>query len=309
LLDATAVRDPAVRRRVLEQAAGNPLALVELPVTASQHYTRGDLNEPIPLTRRLEQAFASRLPGLPAVTRTALLAAGLNDGGALAEVLAAASLAAGAPVSVADLGEAVAAGLAEVDGQSVRFRHPLVRSAVGEAAGLASRQAMHRALAEVLAGVPDRQVWHRAAASLGPDEEVATGLEAAADRAFDRGAIGEQAAALAAAARLSLSSARRGQRLIRAGRAFYELGRLQTTLRLLDEAEQLDLTPGDRLRLSWAREAMGPPPGPAPGRWPRSPTWRTRCARTGTSTRRCSRSRTWRCGAGGPTRTGGPGSG
>jgi tetratricopeptide (TPR) repeat protein len=191
------------------------------------------------------------------VTFTALLAAALDDGDALGEVLAAASVVAGTPVSVADLAEAVAAGLAEVDGQSVRFRHPLVRSAVGEAAGLAQRQAMHRALAEVLAGVPDRQVWHRAAASLGQDEEVAAGLEAAAVRAERRGAIAEQAAALAQAAWLSPGSARRGQRLIRAAYAFYELGRLQTALRLLDEAEPLDLDPGDRLRLAWARETMG----------------------------------------------------
>src|SRR5712691_7883568 len=113
LLDAHAVLDPVVRRRVLEEAAGNPLALVELPVTASQHDSRGALNGWIPLTRRLEQAFASRLPGLPAVTFTALLAAALDDGDALAEVLAAASVEAGARVSVADLAEAVAAGLAE----------------------------------------------------------------------------------------------------------------------------------------------------------------------------------------------------
>jgi hypothetical protein len=165
---------------------------------------------------------------------------------------------AGVKVSVADLVDAVAAGLAEVDEHKVRFRHPLVRSAVGEAAGLARRQAMHRALAEVLAGVPDRQVWHRAAASVGQDEEVAAGLEAAADRAFGRGAIAEQAAALVQAARLSPSSTERGQRLIRAAYAFHELGRLQTVLRLLDEAEPLDLEPGDRLRLSWARESMGP---------------------------------------------------
>jgi hypothetical protein len=151
LLDAHAVRDPVVRQRVLEEAAGNPLALVELPVTAGQQGSGGDVDGWIPLTRRLEQAFASRLPGLPELTLTALLAAGLNDGDALAEVLAAARLVAGAPVQVADLAEAVAAGLAEVDGQSVRFRHPLVRSAVCEAAGLARRQAMHRALAEVLA--------------------------------------------------------------------------------------------------------------------------------------------------------------
>jgi len=257
LLDATAALDPVVRERVLEEAAGNPLALVELPAAAGQQDSRGALNGRIPLTRRLEEAFASRLPGLPAVTFTALLAAALNDSDALAEMLAAASLVAGTRVSVADLAPAVAAGLAEADGQSIRFRHPLVRSAVGEAAGLAARQAMHRALAEVLAGAPDRQVWHRAAASVGPDEEVAAGLEAAAGRAFDRGAIAEQAAALAAAARLSTGSVRRGQRLIRAAWAFYELGRVQTTLRLLDEAEPLDLDPGDRLRLAWAREAMG----------------------------------------------------
>jgi DNA-binding CsgD family transcriptional regulator/tetratricopeptide (TPR) repeat protein len=257
LLDVRAVLDPVVRHRVLEEAAGNPLALVELPLTAAQQGSGGAVDGWIPLTRRLEQAFASRLPGLPAVTFTALLAAGLNDGDALAEVLAAASLVAGAQVSVADLAEAVAAGLAEVDGQSVRFRHPLVRSAVCEAAELARRQAMHRALAEVLAGMPDRQVWHRAAASLGQDEEVAADLEAAADRAMHRGALAEQAAALAQAARLSPGSAQRGQRLIRAALAFHVLGRPQAVLRLLDEAEPLDLEPGDRLRLSWAREVVG----------------------------------------------------
>src|SRR6185369_2421605 len=97
LLDAHGVRDPVVRRRVLEEAAGNPLALVELPLTASQHDSRGPVNGWTPLTRRLEQAFASRLPGLPEVTRTALLAAARDDGNALAEVLAAASVVAGAP--------------------------------------------------------------------------------------------------------------------------------------------------------------------------------------------------------------------
>jgi DNA-binding CsgD family transcriptional regulator len=257
LLDMHAVLDPVVRQRVLTEAAGNPLALVELPVTVRRHDSRGALNEWIPLTRRLEQAFASRLPGLPAVTFTALLAAALNDGDALAEMLAAASLVAGVQVSVTDLAEAVAAGLAEVGGQRMRFRHPLVRSAVCETAGLTRRQAMHQALAHVLTGVPDRQVWHRAAASLGPDEKVAADLEAAADRALRRGAIAEQAAALTQAARLSPSSAQRGQRLIRAAWAFYDLGRPQTVLRLLDEAEPLSLEPGDRLRLSWNREIVG----------------------------------------------------
>jgi DNA-binding CsgD family transcriptional regulator len=257
LLDARAVLDPVARHRVLQEAAGNPLALVELPLTAVQEESGGAVDGWIPLTRRLEQAFASRLPGLPELTFTALLAAGLNDGDALAEVLSAASLVAGAQVSVADLAEAVAAGLAEVDGQSLRFRHPLVRSAVCETAGLARRQAIHRALAEVLTGMPDRQVWHQAAASLGHDEEVAAGLEAAAERANRRGAIAEQAAALAQAARLSPGSAQRGQRLLRAAWAFYAIDRPQTTLRLLDEAESMALEPGYRLRLSWYRETAG----------------------------------------------------
>jgi hypothetical protein len=143
LLDACAVLDPVVRHRVLEEAAGNPLALVELPLTAVRPGSGGAMDGWIPLTRRLEQAFASRLPELPEVTLTALLAAGLNDGDALAEVLAAAGRVAGVKVSVADLVDAVAAGLAEVDEHMVRFRHPLVRSAVCEAAGLTRRQAMH----------------------------------------------------------------------------------------------------------------------------------------------------------------------
>jgi DNA-binding CsgD family transcriptional regulator len=241
---------------VLDEAAGNPLALMELPLAAARHYESADPGGPIPLTRRLERAFASRLPGLPEVTLTVLLAAGLNDGDALAEALAAASRVAGMDVPAADLTAAVTAGLAEVDGLSVRFRHPLVRSAVCEAAGLARRQAMHRSLAEVLAGAPERQVWHRAAAA-GPDEAVAADLEAAADRAAGRGATAEQAAALARAAALTASPARRGQRLIRAARAFESLGRAQTVLRLLAEAEPLDLDPWDRLWLSYYREAFG----------------------------------------------------
>src|SRR5580700_1242327 len=217
----------------------NPLAgagLAELrlgpldPAAAAALLDAHAVRDPVVRQRGLEEAVASRLPGLPAATFAALLAAALDDGDALAEVLAAASVVAGAPVSVADLAVAVAAGLTEVDEPSVRFRHPLMRSAVAEAAGPAARHAMHRALAEVLADVPDRQVWHRAAASLGPDEEVAAGLEAVAYRAFGRGAIAEQAAALAAAARLSPSSAQRGHRLIRAAWALYELGRLQKTM-------------------------------------------------------------------------------
>ena len=266
LLDAHGVLDAVVRERVLAQAAGNPLALVELPTAAGQQDSREALNEWIPLTRRLEEAFASRLPGLPAVTFTALLAAGWRMEMRWRRCWPRRAWWRARRCRWPTWRLRWRPGWPRPTGTAVRFRHPLVRSAVGEAAGLARRQAMHRALAEVLAGVPDRRVWHRAAASLGPDEQVASGLETAADRAFGRGAIAEQAAALAAAARLSPGLARRGQRLIRAAWGFYDLGRRQTTLRLLDEAEPLDLEPGDRLWLSWAREIVGA--ATRSGAWP-----------------------------------------
>ena len=123
LLDTHGVLDPMVRRRVLAQVAGSPLALAERPRPASSDSARA-WTEWIPLTRRLEQAFASRLPGLPAVTFTALLAAGLNDGDALAEALAAASQVAGAPVSVADLTQTATAGWPKWTSRVCTLLHP-----------------------------------------------------------------------------------------------------------------------------------------------------------------------------------------
>jgi DNA-binding CsgD family transcriptional regulator len=257
VLDARARLDPVPRQRVLAEAAGNPLALVELPLVMGQPGAGIGPGGGIPLTRRLEQAFSSRLPGLADVTRTVLLTAALDDSDDLAEILAAASRVTGAAVSAADLAGAQAAGLAVVDGPAVRFRHPLVRSAVRQAASLAERQTVHRALAEVLAAVPDRSVWHRAAAAIGPDRELAAELERAAERAARRGAVAAQAEALARAAQFAPSAAQRGHLLIRAALVFHDLGQGQIVLRLLDEAEPLNLEPGDQLLLSWIRETRG----------------------------------------------------
>jgi DNA-binding CsgD family transcriptional regulator len=257
VLDGRARLDPALRQHVLAEAAGNPLALVELPQMMRQPDAGGGPSGEVPLTRRLEQAFSSRLPGLSPITRTILLTAALDDGDALAEILAAASRVTGAEVSAADLADGQAAGLAVVDGPTVRFRHPLVRSAVRQAASLAERQVVHQALAGVLDKAPDRSVWQRAAAAVGPDEDLAADLERAAERAARRGAVAAQGEALARAARFTGSAARRGQLLLRAALVFTDLGRPQVVPRLLDEAEPLDLEPGDRLTLSWVREGSG----------------------------------------------------
>jgi len=170
LLDAVAPDlAPDVRARLLAEAAGNPLALVELPVASAQLEPGTLLPAWLPLTARLEHAFAAQVGELPAATRRLLLIAALNDGGSLSETLTADENA------IEALEPAIAARLAAVEGDELRFRHPLVRSAIRQAASVQERLAAHAALAAVVE--LDRRVWHRAAAVVGPDETTATELE------------------------------------------------------------------------------------------------------------------------------------
>src|SRR5919112_1220540 len=204
---------PPGRGQNFGQAGGNPLALVELPVLlgTDERAGRSRLPSPLPLTEHLERAFAAQAAGLPSVTRKLLVLAAVDDGGDLGEIVAAAAVNAGGEPTAEGLVPAIDARLVEVAGTRIAFRHPLVRSAVYQAASLVERNAAHFALAEVLADRPDRQVWHRAAALVGPNESVAAALEAAARRARRRGAIGEAIDALERAVELSEDRARKGR--------------------------------------------------------------------------------------------------
>ncbi len=97
------------------------------------------------------------------------------------------------------------AGLAQVRGTRLELRHPLVRSAVYQAAPLSKRQAAHRALASVLEGDEDadRRAWHRAAASVEPDPAVGEELEQAAQRAQRRSGFATASLAFERAAALT----------------------------------------------------------------------------------------------------------
>jgi DNA-binding CsgD family transcriptional regulator len=273
VLDARAPRlSDAVRERLLLEAAGNPLALVELP--ARSHTPGGDVSLPswLPLTRRLEQAFAARLSGLPVPTRALLLVTALDDGDGLAETLAAAAIVARAPVTEEDLAPAIAARLVDVGDTSLRFVHPLMRSAIRQGATVSQRHAVHAALANVLAGQPDRCVWHRAAASPGRDEAVAGALEAAALRAHRRGATVAAVKTLQRAARLSEDPVRRAERLLRAAELAFELGRHDMVDGLLRQATVLEVSRRQRERIGWIRQSFdewlssaGPGGGSLPG--------------------------------------------
>ncbi|HEX4253178.1 MAG TPA: AAA family ATPase [Pseudonocardia sp.] len=259
LLDSVApgLAEP-VRSRLLSAAAGNPLALIELP--ASIAGAAGPALDPtldptlaagLPLSTRLERAFTDRVGGLPAETRTALLIAALNDGDSLTEILAATSTALGAPVEVAVLAPAAAARLVDIGPATLTFRHPLMRSAIPQAAEATARQAAHCALADALAGQPDRRAWHRAAATAGTDERIAVELELAADRAERRGGVAATIAALEQAARLSEVPARRAERLLRAGDLAVDSGRRDVVERLLRQVSTIELSAQQRARATW----------------------------------------------------------
>ncbi|MDQ1496045.1 MAG: hypothetical protein QOG69_2528 [Actinomycetota bacterium] len=268
LLDGHAASlEPLVRARVLTEAAGNPLALVELPAGLQLEQFEGALlPTPLPLTARLEHAFATQASDLPTATRTLLLVAAADDGGAVEEVLNATRLLEGAGVSLDTVVPAVEAQLVEIDGTGLRFRHPLVRSSIYHAAGVSERQAAHAALSGVLVGQPDRRVWHRAAATLAPDETVAAELDEAADRAARRGAVAVAITALERAAELSERPELRGGRLVRAAELAFELGRLAVAVRLVRKAEVLELLSEDSLQLAWLRDSFGYPGWSGPDR-------------------------------------------
>ena len=273
LLDSRSPGLPSgVRERFLRDAAGNPLALVELPIARGRlggedvgdALDAGDIGDVgdagwLPLTTRLEQAFAARALELPAPARTALLVAALNDGPLLSEVLAAAALvadpASAGPLGVDVLVPAVSAQLVAIDETQLRFRHPLIRTAIRQHVSLSQRQAAHAALASALARQPERAVWHRAAAIVGPDEAVADELEATALRAQRRGGSIVAVSALRRAAALG-DSRRRAGRLLRAAELGFELGRQDLVQDLLAEAGPHEPTPREQARVAWIRDSF-----------------------------------------------------
>ena len=242
----------ADENRVLAAAAGNPLALLELPLELADELPRATNGH-----QRLERAFGHRLASVgPDVQRELLLAAAEPD----ASTVRRASELRG---TTAALQEAEEAGLVRVQQGSVLFRHPVLRALVYANAPAAERIRAHEDLARVLDDDAnlDRRAWHLAAAADGPDEELAELLEETADRALARGGLAAAARALAAAAHLSPQRADRARRLFAAARAELQ-GVNATRARALIE-EALPLAEDELLRfdllleLSRTREWTG----------------------------------------------------
>ncbi|KDN21551.1 ATP-binding protein [Amycolatopsis rifamycinica] len=246
--------DGRVRDRIIAEAHGNPLALLELPRawTAAEPVDGFGRPGAVPLAGRIEHCFVKQLEPLPADTRRLLLIAAAEPlGDATLLWGAAGRLGLGADPAAA----AEATGLIEF-GRRIRFRHPLVRSAVYRSAPARDRQDVHRALADVTdpGRDPDRRAWHRAQATVSPDEDVAADLERSAGRARARGGLVAAAAFLEQAALLTPEPARRAERELAAAAVKRDAGALGEALGLLDAAEA---GPPDAVRAAEAGRLRG----------------------------------------------------
>ena len=230
---------PRLRRqaadRIIAETGGNPLALIEIgqELAAGQPDSDPFPAEPVPLGRQLEQRYLREITELPAATQSLLLAAAADptgDPGLLAQ-------------AGKELGFTLEAAAAAESRQlitirhTVRFRHPLIRSAVYYGATFAKRQQVHACLAEAVGPAePDQRAWHLAQAVTGPDEDIAAELERAAERARARGGWSQAAALFHRSATLTTGQAARGRRMLAAAEASCGAGALGRAQAELDAA-------------------------------------------------------------------------
>ncbi|MEU6411087.1 LuxR family transcriptional regulator [Microbispora sp. NPDC046933] len=216
----------AVRELIVDEAQGNPLALLELPRTLTAEQRAGAIGPPAfslggaePVSGRVLAGFRAAILELPAAARSCLLVAALDDSGDIDTLNRALQ---GMGVSLTDFAPAERAGLVGVTPTRVAFRHPLVRTAARLAADVAQRVAAHHALAG--AADEDRRAWHLAAVAAGPDERVAGELEEAAIRAARRSGQAAASAGYERAARLSIDPPAAARRWAAAAAAALDAG-------------------------------------------------------------------------------------
>ncbi|WP_406053123.1 AAA family ATPase [Kribbella sp. NBC_00889] len=237
LLDSviTGPLDLRVRDRILAEAGGNPLAILELPRRWTVAEVAAGLAPPDarPLSSQIEREFVRRIESLSVETRSFMVVAAAEPVGDVRLLRRAAELL-GVDVDAAVMN---ASELITLNAR-VRFRHPLVRSATYRVASLTERRAAHRALAESTDpdADPDRRAWHRAQAASGPDEDVAMELERSAVRAQARGGMAAMAAFLERASELTRDPGRRSTRALEAAQAKFQAGSFGSATSLLSTA-------------------------------------------------------------------------
>lgn len=245
--------DERVRDRIVAETQGNPLALLELPRDMTTAELAGGFGWPETgrLSGQIEQAFLRRVQQLPAQTQTLLLAAATDP---LGDVTLLAGAARHLGISLDAIAPAEAAELVELSTR-VRFRHPLVRSAIYVSANPLERRRIHSALAYATDPDidPDRRAWHRAHAAAGTDETIAHELEQSASRAQGKGGILAAAAFLQRATELTADPVVRGVRALAAAQSKYDAAAFDAARELLGVADLAPLDPLTRARATRLR--------------------------------------------------------
>jgi DNA-binding CsgD family transcriptional regulator len=247
--------DERVRERFIDEAHGNPLALLELPRAFSAAELAGGLgiedSRSTRIVSLLDEGFGRRAEELPGDTRLLLLIAAAEPTGDPALLWRAAALLGIDPEAAAP---AEAADLISI-GERVAFRHPAVRSAIYRSAQPTERRRVHRALGDATEPAldPDRRAWHRAHGALGHDEEVAAELADSAERAQGRGGMAASAAFLSQAAMLTDDPGRRARRALASAHLNLMVGSTHEALALLSTAANAPLGDDARARLDLAK--------------------------------------------------------
>ncbi|MBC3986793.1 AAA family ATPase [Streptomyces sp. AC536] len=248
-----------VRNRVLAESGGNPLAIIELGSSRLAARDGDELDPaeqvgPLPVTRRVQEAFRHQIVELPDPTQRALLVAAADTAAPLATILHVVESLGGA---AGDLAPAERDRLVRIDSR-ITFRHPLVRAAAYQDAPLHRRMEVHRAYAEALRADADadRRAWHLAAATTQPDEAVAAELQGVAERAWHRGGAMAVSAAYERAGRLSTDRERKARRIARASQAAFDAGKADRAARLAAEALALTADTGVRADAIYTRGAV-----------------------------------------------------
>jgi DNA-binding NarL/FixJ family response regulator len=246
-----------VRDRLVADTLGNPLALAELATSlpADQLAGRVPLPDRLPVGTDIGQLFGDRVRRLPADASTMLLVAAADDTGELRVILRAAA-ALGVEAGALDVAET--AGLVSIDAPILAFRHPLVRSVVYQDATFQQRQAVQRALADVLDTDEDadRRAWHLANAAIGPDETAADALHRSAEHARRRGGHAAAATAYERAAALTAATESRAERLADAAEAAWLAGQPDRARKAIDATVPLAVAPVLRARVEHLRGSL-----------------------------------------------------
>lgn len=169
--------------KIHEASGGNPFVALEMALALERRDAMPAAGEPLPVPDSLRDLIGERLDVLSRGARylvSAAAAAPLPSASGLAGLF-------GSRAALARwLGEAERAGVLSLEGDMVRFTHPLLAAAAYSALTNSERRGLHRRLA-TLAPDPEAKARHLALAAEGPDPRVVDALDAAAAAALARG--------------------------------------------------------------------------------------------------------------------------